>query len=715
MPPMILTKSRNVLPTGYQLQEYRILSVLGHGGFGITYLAQDTKLNLRVAIKEYFPTDLAVREESYSVQPKFQKYKKNFVWGLKGFLKEGQALATFQHPSIVRVLRYFEAHNTAYIVMEYEQGQSLSNALKNASTFTEAQIMTILPPLLSGLQAVHEKGFLHRDIKPGNIYLRDKDNTPVLLDFGAARYALGNLSRSITALVTPGYTPFEQYQTKGPLGPWTDIYAVGAVLYRAISGQKPVEAPARINMVKLNDEKDPLEPITKIGRRKYSKHLLQGIDWALQISEKDRPQNVEEWAAAMLFPLEPSSPPHPKNRGWILAGVIVATGFNVGYFIYHHAQLRQQKTLAIQKLQEQATAETARLTQLQSEQLQQKTLEIQKLQEKVTAETARLTQLQSEQSALKKAIEKARQQIRDISNTKEFEEQKLKDISNTKEFEEQRLKELRRQIKKLEQQRIYEAARLAKLLKSITDAGTKIIGNNFRDSLQNGSLGPEMVVVPAGRFRMGDSQDGGYKDEQPVRWVSVNHFAIGRYEVTFEEYDRFAEATGREKPDDQGWGRGLQPVINVSWEEATAYAAWLSLQTGQQYRLPTEAEWEYAARAGTESQYWWGNEMVSKKANCNGCNSQWDNKKTAPVGSFSSNAFGLYDTVGNVWEWTCSEYERQYVGKEQQCINNENSQTELVIRGGSCFNKPKDVRTANRNWSKSSLHFYSFGFRLVRM
>jgi formylglycine-generating enzyme required for sulfatase activity len=714
---MIRTSSRNVLPTGYQLQEYRILSVLGHGGFGITYLAQDTKLNLRVAIKEYFPSDLAVREESYNVQPKFQKYKKNFVWGLKGFLKEGQALATFQHPSIVRVLRYFEAHNTAYIVMEYEQGQSLSNALKNGSTLTKSQLMTILPPLLSGLQAVHEMGFLHRDIKPGNIYLRDKDNTPVLLDFGAARFALGNLSRSITALVTPGYTPFEQYQTKGPLGPWTDIYAVGAVLYRAISGQKPVESPARINLVKLNDEKDPLEPITKIGRRKYPKRLLQGIDWALQISEKDRPQNVKEWAAAMLSsPFDPSPTPQKNCKWWILAGVIVATGINVGYFIYHHAQLRQQKNLDIQKLQEQATAETARLTQLQSEQSAlQKAIKKARLQIRDISNTKEVEEQKLKDILNTKEVEE--QKLKDISKPKEVEEQKLKDISKTKEVEEQSLKELRQQIKKLNQQIKTETAHLAQIQESIKEAGTKIIGNNFRDRLQDGSLGPEMVVVPAGLFRMGDSQDGGYKDEQPV-WVSVNNFAIGRYEVTFEEYDRFAEATGREKPDDQGWGRGLRPVINVSWKEATAYAAWLSLQTGQQYRLPTEAEWEYAARAGIESQYWWGNEMVSKKANCNGCNSQWDNKKTAPVGSFSSNAFGLYDTVGNVWEWTCSEYERQYLGKEQECINNinnEKSQTELVIRGGSCFNKPKDVRAANRNWSKSSLHFYSFGFRLVRM
>ncbi|MDM8563504.1 formylglycine-generating enzyme family protein, partial [Candidatus Marithioploca araucensis] len=234
-----------------------------------------------------------------------------------------------------------------------------------------------------------------------------------------------------------------------------------------------------------------------------------------------------------------------------------------------------------------------------------------------------------------------------------------------------------------------------------------------RDQLQDGSFGPEMVVIPAGQFRMGDVQEGGYKDEQPVHWTSVNHFAMGRYEVTFEEYDHFAEATGREKPDDQDCGRGKRPVMNVSWYDANAYAAWLSEQTGKQYRLPTETEWEYAARANTESQYWWDNEIGIKRANCDGWQSQWDNKKTAPVGSFSANAFGLYDTVGNLWEWTCSKYESQYTGKEEECINDDNNQSDRVIRGGSLFNKPRDVRTANRNWIRPSVRYYGYGFRLV--
>ncbi|MCP3897296.1 SUMF1/EgtB/PvdO family nonheme iron enzyme, partial [Moraxella sp.] len=185
-----------------------------------------------------------------------------------------------------------------------------------------------------------------------------------------------------------------------------------------------------------------------------------------------------------------------------------------------------------------------------------------------------------------------------------------------------------------------------------------------RDRLKDGRLGPEMVRIPAGRFRMGDIQGGGDGDEKPVHRVSVSEFAMGRYEVTFAEYDKFAQATGRKKPDDEGWGRGNRPVINVSWDDAVAYAKWLSQQTGKQYRLPTEAEWEYAARAGTETQYWWGNEIGQNRAVCDACGSRWDNKQTAPVGSFAANPFSLYDTVGNVWEWTCSEYEDKYSGKE---------------------------------------------------
>jgi len=182
----------------------------------------------------------------------------------------------------------------------------------------------------------------------------------------------------------------------------------------------------------------------------------------------------------------------------------------------------------------------------------------------------------------------------------------------------------------------------------------------FRDRLKDDSWGPEMVWIPAGSFRMGDIQGGGYDYEQPVHRVSVDRFAMGRYEVAFTEYDQFAEATGRDKPDDEGWGRGNRPVINVSWNDATAYAQWLSQQTGKHYRLPTEAEWEYAARAGTETKYWWGNEIGVNKANCDNdsCGDRFN--YTARVGSFVANPFGLYDTVGNVWEYVQDWFDSGY-------------------------------------------------------
>lgn len=235
----------------------------------------------------------------------------------------------------------------------------------------------------------------------------------------------------------------------------------------------------------------------------------------------------------------------------------------------------------------------------------------------------------------------------------------------------------------------------------------------FRDVLQDGSLSPEMVWIPAGAFRMGDIQGDGSTNEQPVHEVFVKRFAMGRYEVTFAEYDKFAEATGREKPNDMGWGRDNRPVMQISWHDATAYAEWLSQQTGHKYRLPTEAEWEYATRARTETKFWWGNEKVLNQANCNGCGGQWDNTQTAQVGSFASNPFDLYDMAGNVCEWTCSAYENQYQGMEQHCAGKEDMSLR-VIRGGAWNTKPTRARTTSRNGASFEYRKNNVGFRLAR-
>ncbi|GEM_PF-1804275 len=294
--------NRNALPIGYRLENYQIQGVLGDGGFGITYLAKDTQLDALVALKEYLPNELAVRQtDDYTVQPKSQTDADDFAWGLERFVKEAQTLAQFKHPNIVRVLHFFQAHNTAYIVMEYEQGQSLADFLKQGDTATEEELKAFLPTLLDGLETVHNAGYLHRDIKPSNVYIRQKDRSPLLIDFGSARYDLGSRSRSVTMIVTPGYAPFEQYQSdSGQQGAWTDIYATGAVLYRFVSGKIPSEATERVSAI-MRNKSDPLKPAVEAGRGQYSEPFLAAIDWALAVNEQDRPPSIKAWRN-QLFP-----------------------------------------------------------------------------------------------------------------------------------------------------------------------------------------------------------------------------------------------------------------------------------------------------------------------------------------------------------------------------------------------------------------------------
>jgi len=227
---------------------------------------------------------------------------------------------------------------------------------------------------------------------------------------------------------------------------------------------------------------------------------------------------------------------------------------------------------------------------------------------------------------------------------------------------------------------------------------------------------PKMVVIPTGSFQMGCVSGIDCEDyELPVHEVKIDSFALSKYEVTFEEYDAFTDATGRERAEDEGWGRGRRPVINVSWYEAAAYAAWLSSQTGGRYRLPSEAEWEYAARAGTTTQYSWGNDIGDNRANCDGCASQWDKFKTAPVGSFEANAWGLHDMHGNVYEWVRDCWNWSYEGAPVDGSAWVSSDCSYRAgRGGSWNGRPEDMRSANRLLNSPESRFKSYGFRVAR-
>src|SRR5260221_9188871 len=187
------------LPAGYGLQEYRIEKLLGVGGFGLTYLALDQNLNLKVALKEYLPGDIAQRAADQSITPSSAEWAESFGWGKRRFLDESRTLASFRHPNIVRVMRFFEANGSAYMVMEFVEGAPLADWIKTRRPLPEAYLRALLMPLLDGLEVVHKAGYTHRDIKPGNIYVRE-DETPVLLDFGSARMK----SSDLTAVVSPG-------------------------------------------------------------------------------------------------------------------------------------------------------------------------------------------------------------------------------------------------------------------------------------------------------------------------------------------------------------------------------------------------------------------------------------------------------------------------------------------------------------------------------
>ena len=283
---------RLALPQGTRIRDFEFHRVLGHGGFGMTYLGWNLALDIPVAIKEYLPGDLATREQDGSVVPQSSQAASDFQWGLERFLDEARTLARFQHPNIVRVLHFFEAHSTAYIVMEYAEGETLSEHIERKGSLQEAELKAILYPLLSALEVVHGADFLHRDIKPGNIVLRASDGSPVLLDFGAARQAIGAKSRSVTSIVTPGYAPIEQYSSRGRQGPWTDLYALGGVCYRALTGDVPEDATDRVRH-------DPLVPVAQRCAGRASAAFLSAVDWALSVDEGARPQSVGAWREAM--------------------------------------------------------------------------------------------------------------------------------------------------------------------------------------------------------------------------------------------------------------------------------------------------------------------------------------------------------------------------------------------------------------------------------
>jgi serine/threonine protein kinase len=340
---------RPALPVNAILDgSYRILRVAGAGGFGITYEAEDASLRIRVAIKEYYPVDFGERDASMRVRPRSEGHRRTFEWGRANFLREAQTLARFDHPGIVKVLRVFEANSTAYMVMRFEDGQSLEAWLAALGRLpTQAELDAIVAPVLDGLELIHAAQVLHRDIAPDNIIVR-ADGTSVLIDFGAARLASVDRSRALTGVIKAGYSPHEQYTSASRLqGPWSDLYALGGTLYRAVTGAAPEEATLRV-------EDDRMPPAAKAaGGRGYRPGFLAAIDACLAIRHGDRPQSVALLRPRLLGQRPPSAlsawvgltaSALPVSRRWmsIAAATLILLGGGYGGLEIGRASCRER-------------------------------------------------------------------------------------------------------------------------------------------------------------------------------------------------------------------------------------------------------------------------------------------------------------------------------------------------------------------------------------
>ena len=881
----------NALPSGTRFEEYRLDAVLGAGGFGITYRAYDAHLDKFVAIKEYLPVEFATRTEASTVVPHSNADAQDYHWGLTRFLDEARTLARFDHPHLNRVHRFFESNGTAYMVLEYVQGETLADRLSREPYLEEAALQRLLDEILSGLAVMHEAGYVHRDIKPGNLMLREEDGSAVVLDFGAARQAVGQRSKAITSILTPGYAPVEQYDGKvDRVGPWTDIYALGMVAYRCISGIGDNELPDAVaRMLAHTKGGTTLPPATEVGKGKYNAKLLEAIDWAMEVDEEGRPQTVDAWRQALAGGSRRKSPTKTvrktaarQTRGtttertgihWssvALTLVIVAllgVGGWWGWQTYPElfgqgagdtpvvTEQETPKDMPGETPQETETGETGealasaeqtsppdkaaieqpaskepalsaeeaevarllaaaeadlkarRLTSPEGNNAWEKYQQVLRLSpahpdamagmEQVIESYMELFSAAVEQEEFEQA-ESYLGRIRDLhpdapsllTGKKQLEDARQARADRLAEQERQRQAEEAARRAELERQRIaqeieahwsaFEAALAGEDLDEATSALAEVRNLNPEDpGLAPGEqrleaaqaalerqrqeaeeklreLAGELVDIPGGTFRMGDLSGDGDDDEKPVHSVTVPAFSMGKHEVTVGQFRRFVEASGYrtdaernadgnagcwslKSGDDWDWVSGRSwrnpgfsvgddhPAVCVSWNDAEAFVEWLGAQTGQAFRLPTEAEWEYAARAGSSTKYYFGNSESQLCRYGNHADSStdfdWRNetcsdgvgKRTATVGRYQPNSYGLNDLHGNVWEWAQDCWNDSYAGAPTDgrawtlgdC-------SRRVIRGGAWGDAPRYLRAADRYRYASAGRSGGVGFRLAQ-
>jgi formylglycine-generating enzyme required for sulfatase activity/serine/threonine protein kinase len=809
----------HALPGGYELRQYTVIEVLGFGGFGITYKARDENLQRTVAIKEYLPSDLAVRTDGSTVSAKSKQDLESFEWGRERFLDEARAVAQFNHPNIIQIYDFFEENGTGYIVMPYIGGQTLSEAIKQQGTLDEQTIRAWLWPVIAGLKVVHAAGYIHRDIKPQNIMM-DEESSPILLDFGAARAAIGGRTQALTAIMTPGFAPWEQYETQGNQGPWTDIYALGAVMYCCIAGQKPMDV-----MDRLRD--DVLEPPQNQSSHRYSSGLLGGVAAALALREEDRPQSLDDFVALLdsdqtqatrLMPPRPKPAslkvitrqerPVSRRRLYVLLTLLV--GLVATWFWINQIEPPPVEPQA----NSEPSLEPAAPVQSTAEQKPQILPEETEPVAEPIAEPETGIRIATSPDGANVYINgsfsghtpanfrfEPGEDVTVRVETEGFQttEQKVRVPDEgflelswnltkvTPKFSLTiQLQPADAAVRILNIEEAYEPGILlepGRYQMNVTSPGYKshqewleitdrdlalevsleavirkpAAGDVFRDC--DGC--PQMVILPAGSFRMGSpgSDPDREDDEGPAHNVRMTSFAMGRFEVTVGQYEAFVKATGyrtdAEKnfggnkgcyafrggtyfgwTDDTsfrnpGWAVGERhPATCLSWNDARAYADWLTDATGKPYRLPSEAELEYANRAGSTTPYPWGQDEASACGLANNMDltaqtrfRDWATTDcedgqvfTGPVGALQANNYGLHDSSGNAWEWAEDCWHDNYLAAptDGSAWTTDGDCENRVMRGGSWEDGTEYLRAAYRNRGEPRERNHATGFRVAR-
>jgi formylglycine-generating enzyme required for sulfatase activity/serine/threonine protein kinase len=734
--------STQTLPAGTRIEEFVIEKVLGSGGFGITYLARDTSLGRQVVIKENLPAQFAWRETTTgTVRPRHTTGGDgdDFEWSMNNFLKEAETLASLEHPGIVRVLRKFEANGTAYFVMPFVDGKAFDTLIDErrakGQAFSEEELKGCLSFMLDALGYLHDRGIYHRDIKPGNILI-STDGVPTLIDFGSARQRLSE--RSMTVVESAGYTPFEQLQSRGNVGPWSDLYALGGTLVKAIT----FETPPKANDRAFNDPWRPLAQRADL-RAIYSAKFLSGIDRALAIRIENRWKDAGVWArvlqvqATMAVPApfteRPDSPPVissiPEGKASPMSWVIAACAIFglVAWAIISSSNMKTEAATSQAKEAEQRAALAEQEQQALASQAKEK------------VEAAKQAAEQQREAELAKANEEAAKQA--AEQQREAELAKAKEEAANKAAEQQRLAELAKAKEdaakqEAEQQRLdLAAAKAAKVIQATKD-------QPFVNSLR-------MKFVPAGTpgvlFSVWETRVQDFR----AFVDATGHDAIkdgpnGMPAHTLEAGATWKQVGGTWKdprfPPSHGQNE-LHPVVCVSYLDAEAFCAWLTkrdtveLPSGWRYRLPTDAEWSGACGPaefpwgetgppGRKDGNYSGTETMigplqgfSNELSKAGRSDGW--ARTAPVGSFTPNRYGLFDMGGNVWEWCASWYKAS--------MNTANTleampwlreggggSTARVLRGGSWyFDGRVCMRSAFRGRAVPDNRWGNNGFRVV--